>query len=84
MVKYREIAICVLKETDRPLTPKEIWEIAETKGIVPQNEIEGKTPIATMASLLFRESNKGYFKGKETPFKFTKSPRRYWLEENND
>lgn len=84
MVKYREIAICVLSEADRPLTPKEIWEIAEKKDIIPKDEIEGKTPIATMASLLLRESNKGYFKGQETPFKFIKSPRRYWMEGKND
>lgn len=81
MIKYREIAIAILKEAKEPITPNEIWERAVEKNLIRLEDIQGKTPKATLASLLFRESNKGTFHGEKTPFKFTTSPRKYWLED---
>lgn len=84
MIKYREIAIEVLKQAQEPMTPSQIWEKAIEEKIVQNKNIVGKTPMATLASLLLRETNKGTYRGNETVFLFKKNPRRYWLKENSE
>jgi hypothetical protein len=47
---YYEAALQVLRSTDRPLTAREITDIAVQRGFIAPR---GKTPHATMASELY-------------------------------
>ena len=80
MVGYRDIAIKVLKAAKEPMTPYQIWDKAIQMNIVDTNTIKGKTPMATLASLLLRETKRGIYKGKKTIFEYVDAPRRYWIK----
>lgn len=80
MVGYREIAIKVLETEEDPMTPKQIWAKALDMGLIDTKCIKGKTPVATLGSLLLRETNKGKYKGEDSVFEYENSPRRYWLK----
>lgn len=77
---YRSIAIEVLQKSDKALTPSEIWEKAIELNLVNNANIVGKTPVATLASLLLRETNKGTYNGIPTVFSYEVSPRRYMIK----
>lgn len=77
---YRNIAIEVLHKSDKALTPSEIWDRAIELQLVNNAAIEVKTPVATLASLLLRETNKGTYNGSPTVFTYETSPRRYAIK----
>jgi uncharacterized protein len=68
----------VLKEMKQPLSPSEIWKIAVAKGYDKQLESKGKTPGASLYSVIFlNERDKS-----DTAFKkVSERPARYLLKE---
>ena len=73
-MKFLELAERVLKEEGRPLTPQEIWELAQEKGYAAQVGTKGKTPWATLGAQLYvdtRDKPKSIFaKASERPTRF--------------
>ena len=54
---YNQLAINILKESKKPLTSGEIWEIAVAKGLDKQLKFgKGKTPQNTLSSILGNSS----------------------------
>ncbi len=67
---FLELIEKVLREERRPLTAKEIWDIAEKRGYAEQVGTRGKTPWATIQSTIYVEM-------RDNPnSKLTKSGRR--------
>jgi hypothetical protein len=56
MVEYRPAAIKILTEAQKPLSAKEITEIAIKRNLIRPG---GNTPIKSMYSLLYRDAKKG-------------------------
>jgi hypothetical protein len=52
---FLELIERVLRETQRPLTPDEIWQIAQERGYADQVGSRGKTPWATIAASLYTD-----------------------------
>ena len=72
---YKETAIKVLKESNKPLTAKEICEYATSKGYLSS---KGKTPEATFSAVI----NKDIKDNPASPFFWiSSSPYRYFLKE---
>lgn len=59
---FKEAALQVLKDEAKPLTPKEIFDIALKKKMVSSG---GRTPERTIASLMYTDIQK---KGNQSPF----------------
>ncbi|MBP9003951.1 MAG: hypothetical protein KBH78_10050 [Candidatus Hydrogenedentes bacterium] len=78
---FLELAEQILREEKRPLTPEEIWRIAQEKGYADQVGSRGKTPWATIEARLYVDI-------RDNPeSKFTKSgrrPTRFTLKEFGD
>ncbi len=55
MPTFKEVAAQILKDSPKPLSAKEITELAFEKNIL---ETEGKTPEATMAAHLYTDIKK--------------------------
>lgn len=71
---FLELAEKVLREAQRPLTPEEIWQIAQEKGYADQVGTRGKTPWATISAGLYvdiRDNPKSKFtKASQRPTRF--------------
>jgi len=81
-VNYREAIISALRMSGDPLTTSEIWNVIVKNMLLDLNSIKGKTPQATMASLLYRELKKSSFNGHETIFASNgEKPTKYYLKE---
>ncbi|PKL35952.1 MAG: hypothetical protein CVV44_20785 [Spirochaetae bacterium HGW-Spirochaetae-1] len=61
MATFKDVAVKILRKTPKPLSPKEITEIALEEGLL---ETEGKTPEATMAAHIYTDIKKNI----DTPF----------------
>lgn len=74
---FREVALRVLWEARRPLTAKEIIDIATARGIL---KTTGKTPGNTMYSVLIREGRTGsaseFAKSGNGQFELTEAGRK--------
>ncbi len=79
---YIELGKKVLEQAERPLKPKEIWEIACEMGLDKERPSIGKTPWSTIGSDLGKDKKQFYVarkeKGKrqETYFYWLKSRER--------
>ncbi|EMM79248.1 PF04373 domain protein [Leptospira interrogans str. 2006001854] len=73
-MNFLEFSIKVLKETNRPLTPIEIWETGKEKGYDIQVSSKGKTPWQTIAARIYVDlrdnPNSPFIKLKLRPTKF--------------
>lgn len=75
---FFELAEKVLREAQRPLTPEEIWRIAQEKGYADQVGSQGKTPWRTVAAGLYVEIRDN----PQSPFiKASQRPTRFALKE---
>lgn len=77
-MKFLELAEKVLREAQRPLSPEEIWEIAQEKGYADQVGSKGKTPWATIGAQIYvdiRDNPSSHF------VKATQRPTRFVLKE---
>lgn len=75
---FLELAEKVLREEQRPLTPMEIWQIAQEKGYDKQVGSRGKTPWDTIGSRLYvdvRDNSNSIF------IKASVEPTRFFLKE---
>jgi len=54
-ITFLQLAEKVIKEEKRPLSPTEIWQIAQTKGYDKEVATKGKTPEATLGARLYVE-----------------------------
>lgn len=54
LMNYLQAAEAVLRESDEPLTTREVTERALAKGLL---HTSGKTPEASMSAALYREAN---------------------------
>jgi uncharacterized protein len=50
---FLQLAEKVIKEENKPLSPAEIWKIAQIKGYDKMLDSQGKTPDATLYSAVF-------------------------------
>ncbi|GAA8590535.1 COG2958 family protein [Helicobacter pylori] len=71
---YRELGKKVLEQAERPLKPKEIWEIACKMGLDKERPSIGKTPWRTIGSDLGKDKKQFYVARKEGGAFF------YWLK----
>lgn len=55
---FLELAEQVLREAQRPLRAKEIWEYAQENGYAEQVDTKGKTPDQTMSAQLYVDSKR--------------------------
>ncbi len=75
---FLELAERVLKEEGCPLTPEEIWQIAQERGYAAQVGSKGKTPWQTIGAQLYvdiRDNPNSMF------MKASKRPTRFALKE---
>ena len=72
----RELAIHVLRKENRPLSAKEIWEIAEKKGLLKKLDAKGKNPYATFTSVLYTDHKKE----QRTFVEHGSDPKRFTLQ----
>jgi len=56
-MKFLDLAKRVLKESQKPLSGSEIWQIAKEKGYVDRLETVGKTPEQTLLARLYTSAN---------------------------
>ncbi len=80
MTKLTFLALAekILREEGRPLSPSEIWKIAVAKGYDERLDSEGKTPAATLYSVIFTNTRDN----PDTIFvKLGQRPARYFLKE---
>lgn len=74
---FLELSERVLQETNKPLNPEEIWEIAIQKGYDKLVGSKGKTPFATISAILgvnIRDKS-------DSPFLVTDTrPRKFYLK----
>jgi hypothetical protein len=54
-ITFYELAKRVIEKEGKPMTAREIWEIAQQSGIASQLRSTGLTPEATLGALLYRE-----------------------------
>jgi hypothetical protein len=54
-ITFLQLAEKVIKEEKRPLSPSEIWQIAQAKGYDKEVATRGKTPEATLGARLYVE-----------------------------
>jgi hypothetical protein len=67
----------VLREEKRPLSPREIWQLAVAKQYDKQLDSDGKTPKATLYTVIFKDARDN----PRTPFyKVGQRPARYFLK----
>lgn len=80
--KFLQLAVKVLKEEERPLTASDICDIAVDKGYDKYLESTGKTPRATLSSMLSTNSKKedGIFTSSDS--RPTQYSLRSWKESN--
>ncbi|MFT2723519.1 HTH domain-containing protein, partial [Helicobacter pylori] len=71
---YIELGKKVLEQAERPLKPKEIWEIACEMGLDKERPSIGKTPWSTIGSDLGKDKKQFYVARKEGGTYF------YWLK----
>ncbi len=74
-----ELAEKILRETRKPLTPEEIWDVAKGKGYDKKSTLKGKTPWRTIGALLYvdiRDNPESMF------IKTGIRPRRFYLREH--
>ncbi|GAA7077404.1 COG2958 family protein [Helicobacter pylori] len=71
---YIELGKKVLEQAERPLKPKEIWEIACEMGLDKERPSIGKTPWSTIGSDLGKDKKQFYVAHKEGGAYF------YWLK----
>src|SRR5260370_35213171 len=75
---FLELAAKILKEENKPLSPSEIWKIAVAKGYDKQLETKGKTPDASLYSVIFTNTRDN----PDTVFvKIGERPTRYFLKD---
>ncbi|NHK29704.1 MAG: hypothetical protein FK730_00030 [Asgard group archaeon] len=74
---FHELSEIILKESDKPLTANEIWEIAVDKKLDSKLDSKGKTPWATLGARLYvivRDNPDSIFKA------VGKRPKRFYLK----
>lgn len=54
-ITFLQLAEKILKEKEQPLSPSEIWQIAQTEGYDKEVATKGKTPEATLGAQLYVE-----------------------------
>ncbi|MEM7036531.1 MAG: HTH domain-containing protein [Bacteroidota bacterium] len=78
---FLELAEAVLKESEFPLTPRDIWAKAKVNGLAEKNGTKGRTPWATVGALLYvnvRDDAASRF------VKIGKRPARFGLKGKHD
>lgn len=75
-MKFLDLAKRVLKESQKPLSGSEIWQLAKEKGYIDQLETAGKTPEQTLLARLYTSAN-----DPDNPnFKYVGTrPKRFYL-----
>lgn len=76
---FEELILKVLKEEKRAISADEIWEIAVGKGYDKQLGSKGKTPVATLSALIYK--NIGDLKDKSPFVKASYRPTFFYLKE---
>jgi len=76
---FEQLILKVLEETKKAISADEIWEIALQKGYDKELGSRGKTPVATLSALIYRDINENK---EESPFvKASYRPTLFYLRE---
>lgn len=81
-ITFEQLIIKVLSITKKAVTADEIWEIANKKGYVDELRSKGKTPVATISALIYKDINE-----KQDDSIFVKAsyrPTVFYLKEYED
>ncbi|GAA8809429.1 COG2958 family protein [Helicobacter pylori] len=81
---YRELGKKVLEQAERPLKPKEIWEIACKMGLDKERPSIGKTPWRTIGSDLGKDKKQFYVARKEKENGKGNETFFYWLKSRKE
>ena len=74
---FKELTEKVIREEKRPLTAKEVWDIAKSKGY-SESKIRGKTPWNTIGAHIYVDIRDN----EKSPFvKYGTMPRRFFLKD---
>ena len=76
----RELAIEILKNSKEPLTAKEIWNLAEDRGLMEKLNAKGKSPYATFRAVLYNDEKRKY----HTFVAHTDDPKKFSLKSEID
>lgn len=68
----------ILRDEKKPLSPAEMWKIAETKGYDKELETKGKTPWSSLYTTVFLDTRDN---GDTIFYKIGERPARYFLKE---
>jgi hypothetical protein len=75
---FKELAIKILKEVKRPLTPEEIWKIGQEKGYDKLCTSQGKTPWRSIGAKIYVDMRDN----PDSPFvKIDSKPRKFFLKD---
>jgi hypothetical protein len=78
---FLDLAYDVLKQTTKPLTYQEIWEVGKDKGFADKIKTSGKTPWQTLGAYLYVEVRDN----EDSKFiKVGKRPARFFLKERQN
>lgn len=81
-LSYKELALEVLKQSNKPLSANEIWQKALNKGLDKKLSSIEQTPIATLGTRIYVDikdlQNNSLF------IKASQKPRIFWLKENEN
>lgn len=76
-ITFKELAIKVLKEEMKPLSAKEIWEIAQFKKYDMELNSSGKTPWLSVGSIIYVDIRDN----PDSPFRKTSMRGKFYLKE---
>ena len=74
---FFNLACDVLRQTDKPMSIQEIWELAKELGLVDKLSSSGKTPVNTLSAIISVNAKRNE---NRTFKKVSDKPSRYILE----
>lgn len=78
---FLDLAYDVLKNSAKPLTHQEIWQIGKEQGLVDKVKTSGKTPWQTLAAQLYVDVR---YRAESSRFmKIGQRPARFFLKERD-
>ncbi|HDZ4937113.1 HTH domain-containing protein [Campylobacter jejuni] len=81
-LSYKELALEILKQSDKPLSVNEIWQKALDKGLDKKLSSIGQTPIATLGSRIYVDIKE--LQHNSLFIKVSQKPRTFWLKEKEN
>ncbi|EDP3178452.1 HrgA protein [Campylobacter jejuni] len=81
-LSYKELALEILKQSDKPLSANEIWQKALEKGLDKKLSSIGQTPIATLGARIYVDIKE--LQHNSLFIKASQKPTTFWLKEREN